>query len=172
MGLGGGTLMSGWRGRLLKEWTLMTQISAGSGLPQTPQFLAAVPGTGVTNTIRPDRTGASIYQSSGSYHLNVAAFASPAAGQWGTARRDSITGPGQFSLDGALSRTYRLRAPFNLDVRVDAANLLNHVSYTAWNTTLNWNTAASGTALSSPTFGLPAAANSMRSMQVTARLRF
>jgi hypothetical protein len=172
MGLGGGTLLSGWRGRLLKEWTVMTQFSAGSGLPETPQFLAAVPGTGVTNTIRPDRTGASIYQSTGSYHLNVAAFASPAAGQWGTARRDSITGPGQFSLDGALSRTYRLRAPFNLDVRVDATNLLNHVSYTAWNTTLNWNTAASGTALSSPTFGLPAATNSMRSMQVTARLRF
>jgi hypothetical protein len=172
MGLGGGTLLSGWRGKLLKEWNVMTQISAGSGMPETPQFLATVPGTGVTNTIRPDRTGASIYQTSGSYHLNVAAFASPAAGEWGTARRDSVTGPSQFSLDGALSRTYRLRAPFNLDVRVDAANLLNHVSYTAWNTTLNWNTAASGTALSSPTFGLPAAANSMRSMQVTARLRF
>jgi hypothetical protein len=172
MGLGGGTLLSGWRGRLLKEWTLMTQISAGSGMPETPQFLATVPGTGVTNTIRPDRTGASLYQSPAGYHLNVAAFASPAAGQWGTSRRDSITGPGQFSLDGSLSKTYRLRAPFNLDVRVDATNLLNHVSYTAWNTTLNWNTGASGTALSSPTFGLPAAANSMRMMQVTARLRF
>jgi hypothetical protein len=172
MGSGGGTLLSGWRGRLLKEWTVMTQISAGSGLPETPQFLATVPGTGVTNTIRPDRTGTPIYQSSGNYHLNVAAYASPAAGQWGTARRDSITGPGLFSLDGSLSRTYRLRAPFNLDVRVDAANLLNHVSYAAWNTTLNWNSAASSTVLASPTFGLPAAANSMRSMQVTARLRF
>jgi hypothetical protein len=172
MGLGGGTLLSGWRGRLLKEWTLMTQISAGSGLPETPQFLATVPGTGVTNTIRPNLTGAPINKSSGSYHLNVAAFASPAAGQWGTVRRDSITGPSQFSLDGSLSKTYRLSGPFNLDVRVDAANLLNHVAYTAWNTTLNWNTAASGTALSSPTFGLPAAANSMRSLQVTARLRF
>jgi hypothetical protein len=172
MGMGGGTLLRGWRGRLVKEWTVMTQISAGSGLPETPQFLATVPGTGVSGTIRPSLTGAPIYQSSGSFHLNSAAFAPPAAGQWGTARRDSITGPSQFSLDGSLSRTYRLRPPFNLDVRVDATNLLNHVSYTAWNTTLNWNAAASGTALSSPTFGLPATANSMRSMQVTARLRF
>jgi hypothetical protein len=172
MGMGGGTLLSGWRGRLLKEWTVMTQISAGSGLPETPQLLATVPGTGVSGTIRPSLTGAPIYQSSGGFHLNAAAFASPAAGQWGTARRDSITGPSQFSLDGSLSRTYRLRPPFNLDVRVDATNLLNHVSYTAWNTTLNWNTAASGAALSSPTFGLPAPANAMRSMQVTARLRF
>jgi len=29
-GLGGGTLMSGWTGRLLKEWTVLTQIGAAA----------------------------------------------------------------------------------------------------------------------------------------------
>ena len=46
MGLGGGTLLSGWRGALFKEWTFATQITAGSGLPLTPIYLAAVRGTG------------------------------------------------------------------------------------------------------------------------------
>lgn len=172
MGLHGGTLISGWTGRLVKEWTITSQISAGSGLPESPVFLAAVPGTSITNTIRPDLTGASVYKASPGYFLNVSAYSAPVAGQWGSARRNSITGPGQFSLNGALARTFRLRAPFNLDVTVDAANLLNHAAFTAWNTTLNWNTTESGTTLDSPTFGLPAAANSMRSLQVTARLRF
>jgi len=161
MGMGGRTLMSGWRGRLLKEWTVSSQITAGTGLPETPIFLATVPGTGVTGTIRPDLTGAPIYSAPAGYHLNVSAFSAPAAGAWGTARRDSITGPDQFTLNGSMSRTLRLRNPFNLDVRIDANNLLNHGAFTAWNTVVN-----------STTFGLPESANSMRSLQGTARLRF
>jgi hypothetical protein len=161
MGIGGGTLLSGWRGRLLKQWTATTQISAGTGLPQTPVYLATVPGTGFAGTIRPDLTGQPIYQASPGYFLNAAAFAAPASGAWGNARRDSITGPSQFSLDGSLARAFRLRDPLNLDVRLDATNLLNHVVFNAWNTTVN-----------SMTFGLPATTNPMRSLQLTGRLRF
>jgi trimeric autotransporter adhesin len=161
MGMGGGTLLSGWRGTLLKEWTLLGQLSAGSGLPETPLYLATVPGTGVTGTIRPDLTGAPIYQASAGYFLNVAAYSAPAAGQWGTARRTSITGPDQFSLDASLQRTFRLRDPLHLDVRLDATNLLNHAVFNSWNTTVN-----------STTFGLPSAANSMRSLELSGRLRF
>jgi hypothetical protein len=161
MGIGGGTLLSGWRGRLLKEWTVTSQISAGSGLPETPIYLSAVPDTGFTGTIRPSLTGQPIYRASAGYFLNAAAFSAPAIGQWGTARRDSITGPSQFSLDGALARTFRLRDPLNLDIRLDATNLLNHAVFSAWNTTVN-----------STTFGLPANTNPMRSLQLTGRLRF
>ena len=39
VGLGGGSLLSGWRGKLLKRWTVLGQIAAGSGLPQTPDLL-------------------------------------------------------------------------------------------------------------------------------------
>ena len=161
MGMGGRTLMSGWHGRLLKEWLVVSQISTGTGLPETPIFLAALPGTGITGTIRPNLTGAPIYSAAAGYHLNVAAFTAPNAGAWGTARRDSITGPDQFSLNGSMSRTFRLRNPFNLDVRIDASNLLNHGVFTAWNTVVN-----------STTFGLPGSTSPMRSFQVTGRLRF
>ncbi len=48
MGLHGGTLVNGWKGALFKEWTVATQIDAGTGLPLTPVYPAAVRGTGVT----------------------------------------------------------------------------------------------------------------------------
>jgi hypothetical protein len=60
-----------------------------------------------------------------------------------------------------MARRLRLKSPFNLDIRFDATNMLNHAVYTGWNTVVN-----------STTFGLPAAASQMRSLQATARLRF
>lgn len=155
------TLLSGWRGTLFKEWTVMTKMTAGSGLPATPTYIDAVPGTGVTGPIRPNVTGARLYTGAAGHFLNAAAYAPPPVGQWGDARRDSIIGPDEFSLDGAVARTFRLKGTRDLNVRVDATNPLNHVTYTTWNTVVN-----------SRTFGLPAATNAMRSLQVTARLRF
>jgi carboxypeptidase family protein len=160
-GLHGGDLMRGWAGRLLKEWTVLTEITTGTGLPETPIYLAAVPGAGYTNIIRPDLTGKPLYTASGQIHLSNAAFAAPATGQWGTAGRDSITGPGQLSLNGSLARTFRPGGRFYLDARIDSTNLLNHAVFTGWNATIN-----------STQFGIPVAANAMRSLQTTLRLRF
>ena len=161
MGIGGGTLLTGWKGALFKEWNLSTEIIAGSGLPETPIYLATVPGTGVTNTIRPDYTGAPLNAAPSGLFLNPAAFIAPPPGQWGNAGRDTITGPAQFSLNASLGRTFRVSDRLNLDLRVDSTNLLNHVTYTSWNTIVN-----------SSQFGLAAQANAMRSMQTTLRLRF
>lgn len=161
MGLGGETLLRGWKGAAFKEWTFLTQITAGSGLPQTPVYLAAVPGTGVTGTVRPDYTGAGIYAAPAGLALNPAAYTAPAAGQWGNAGRDSIIGPRQFSLNASMGRTFRLNNRLNLDLRVDATNLLNHVTFTTWDTIIN-----------STQFGLPTTANAMRSLQTTLRVRF
>jgi len=154
-------LMSGWRGRLLKEWTATAQIVAGSGLPETPTYLAAVTGTGITGPIRATLTGAPIYAAPSGLFLNPSAYQAPLTGQWGNAGRDSITGPGQFTFNAALARTFRLTKQYNLDVRVDSTNLFNHVVFNSWNTTIN-----------SAQFGLPVSANDMRKLQTTARLRF
>lgn len=161
MGIGGKTLMSGWRGTAFKEWTVSSQFTLGSGLPESPVYLAATPGTGVTGSIRPDATGASIYSAPSGLHLNPAAYAAPLAGQWGTAGRNSITGPDEFGWNLSMGRTFRLDSRFNLDFRIDATNFLNHVTFTTWDTTID-----------SAQFGLPIAANAMRSMQATLRLRF
>jgi len=161
-GLGGGTMLGGWRGRALKEWTLLGTLAIGSGLPETPTYYAAVPGTGDIGSIRGSLTGASIYTSpAAGYHLNPAAFTAPATGQWGTAGRDSITGPGQFTFNASLARTFRLDKRLNLDIRADSTNILNHPVYSSWVTVVG-----------SSQFGLPASVNGMRTLQLTGRLRF
>jgi hypothetical protein len=81
-------------------------------------------------------------------------------GQWGNAGRDSITGPAQFSLNASLARTFRVSDRVSADFRVDSTNALNHVTYGSYMTTLNSQ------------FGLPSAANGMRKLQTTVRVRF
>jgi hypothetical protein len=170
VGLRGGALLGGWKGGLFKEWTLASQLTVGSGTPLTPTFISTVPGTGVTGTRRPDRTTAPLYLTSGGRFLNPAAFQAPAPGQWGNAGRNSITGPSQFVLNASLGRSFPWHDRYNIDVRVDASNVLNHVTFRNWNTTfvptpeslLNNNTQ----------FGLPGSPNGMRTIQTTARLRF
>ena len=153
MGLGGGTLLNGWRGAAFKEWTFLTNITAGSGLPLTPIYLQAVTGTGVTGSIRPDFNGGA--------NLNPASYSAPLLGQWGTAGRDSITGPDQFTLNASLDRIFRLKDRVSLELRFDSTNALNHATWTTWNTTTG-----------NPQFGFPAGANAMRDIQTTVRLRF
>ncbi len=165
VGLGGGALLRGWRGTLLKQWTVSSLLTAGSGLPETPTFLAAVIGTGVTGSIRPKLTGAPLYAAPAGFHLNAAAYTAPAPGEWGDAGRNSIRGPSQFTFNASLQRSFRLKDRYNLDLRVDSTNLLNHVVFSSWNATLN-------PSLNNPLFGLPNAANAMRSLQTTLRLRF
>ncbi len=160
-GLGGGTLLGGWRGRMLKEWTVLSTFTLGSGLPETPILPDAVPGTGFSNIIRPDLTGASIYNSGGLSHLNRAAFSAPAAGQWGTAGRNSIIGPDQLTLNSSLARTSRPHGKLYLDFAVTATNTLNHAAFSSWN---NFVT--------STQFGLPVSPGAMRGLQTSVHLRF
>lgn len=161
MGIHGGGLTSGWRGALLKEWTFTSQITAGTGLPLTPTYPSPVVGTGVTGSIRPDYTGAPLYNAPAGLFLNPAAYAIPSPGTWGNAGRNTITGPGQFTLNANMSRTFRLSDRFSADLRIDATNALNHPTFPSWNTVITSNQ-----------FGLPNTANQMRSILTTFRVRF
>ena len=165
MGLHGGTLLQGWRGRVYKEWSITAVTVAGTGKPLTPVYLTALNGTGYIGLIRPDVTGVSVYDRPTGRFLNPAAYTAPQTGEFGNAGRYSITGPNEITLDTSLSRTFRLDKRLNLDVRVDATNTLNHVVFAAYDTTVN-------PSLVSPTFGLPTSADEMRQLQITGRLRF
>ena len=160
VGVAGGALLSGWRGLLFKEWTFASQINVSSGLPLTPQYPVGIAGTGITG-IRPNYTGASLYDAPSGLSLNPAAFTAPPLGQWGDAGRDSIVGPSQFSLNGSMGRSFTVGDRHSIDVRFDASNLLNHVTFPGWNTNIL-----------SPQFGLPGSANAMRVIRANVRLRF
>ena len=161
VGVSGGTLMDGLKGTLLKGWTVTSQLMAGCGLPFTPVYLTAVPGTGITGTVRPDLTGAPIDADLDGAYVNPAGFAAPTPAHWGTAGRNSITGPAQFALSAGITRTFPWGDRLSLDWRIDATNILNRVTYTGVNTLF-----------SSPQFGLPNRTNTPRRVQTTFRLRF
>jgi hypothetical protein len=160
-GILGGTLLDGWRGRLFKDWTITSQITTGSGTPVTPIYFAPFAGTGITGATRPSLTGESIDPTSDDSYANRAAFVAPAAGEWGTAPRNAITGPSQFSMNGSVTRTFRIGERINFDWRVDATNLLNRVTFNGIYNQIN-----------SPQFGLPNRTTDMRRLRTSVRFRF
>jgi hypothetical protein len=159
VGVAGGGLLTGLKGKLLKGWTFSSQLTAGSGLPLTPVHLTSVPGTGITGTIRASVTAAPA-DGPGAFYFNPAAFAVPSSGEWGTAGRNSIRGPAQFGLNASIARTFAWGAR-SLDWRIDATNVLNRVTYAGVNVFVE-----------SPQFGLANRANPMRTLQSTLRIRF
>jgi hypothetical protein len=157
----GGLLLDGWRGALLQNWTLSSELTAGSGLPETPSYPGTVNGTGFSGSLRPEYTGAPLYAAPPGLQLNPGAYIAPRPGEWGNAGRNTITGPSQFSMNASMLRPIRLSERFNLDLRVDATNLLNHVVYSTW-----------GATIGSAQFGLPVSANPMRAMRASVTVRF
>jgi hypothetical protein len=160
MGGRGGALRNGLTGRLLRGWTVMTTFSVSSGAPLTPTILSkTLGGTGITGPLRAFYTGLPVFLDDGV--LNPAAFITPPTGLYGNAGRNIITGPSIFQMNGSLSRVIRLGERRNLDLRLDSRNVLNHVSFNSWNTTVG-----------STQYGLPTGAAGMRSMTATVRFRF
>ena len=159
-GLTGGTLVDGVRGRLLKDWTFVGQLTVGSGLPITPVYLVPVPGTGYVGSIRGQLTGETTDAPDG-YYLNPGAYRAPPAGAWGDVGRNSGRGPSQFSLNAAVGRTFRWGERFNIDWRIDANNVLNRQVYTSVNAIIG-----------NPQFGLPNGINQPRKIQSSLRVRF
>ena len=160
-GIGGGAMMTGVKGALLKGWTFTGQLTVGSGLPFTPVYPTTVPGTGVTGTIRASLTGTSTEADGNGLYLNPSGYTLPSVGEWGTAGRNSVRGPSQYSLNGGVGRSFLLGERLTLDWRFDATNLLNRVVYSAVNPIVT-----------SPQFGFATQVNPMRKLQMVARLRF
>jgi hypothetical protein len=174
MGLGGHTLLDGWKGLIYKEWTVLATFNTGSGLPETPTDSYAIGGTAYSGIMRANMTGAGIHAGTGGLlYINPNAFTLPAAGQFGNARRDSIPGPDQFSLNASMNRAFRLKDRFNLTAEIDANNVLNHVVYSSWYTNV---LQGQGTGAASTTttnlFGTPTGANQMRTVAFQLRLRW
>lgn len=160
-GLHAGALMSGWKGTVFKDWTFVSSLTVGSGLPLTPIYETTQTGIGVPWIIRPDVTGASVTAAPAGRHLSPAAFAAPSAGQFGDAQRDSITGPSQFAFNAGFSRTFRMNSHMDVTWQTQATNVLNRVTPSGWIT--NWNSGA---------FGTPVYGNGMRKLQTSIRMRF
>jgi len=159
MGARGGSLMKGFKGAMLKDWSFTTNLSVATGSPETPSVVSrTLGGTGISGPLRAFYWGGPIFLNG---VLNPAVFTQPPTGEYGNAGRDIITGPSMFSLNASAGRTVRIGERRSADLRFEARNPLNHVSFGSWNTTVG-----------STQFGALQAPSAMRDLTATLRFRF
>lgn len=148
--------------KMLEKWRISGGVTLQTGNPLTARVLgngARLAQTGGTGSERADVTGEPL--DSGIGLFNLGAFSVPPPGEWGNAGRNTIPGPGMFSLNVAFGRTFPFGERKNLEFRVEANNLLNNVNYTNYYTVVN-----------AVNYGLPSAASTMRSLTAVMRIRF
>lgn len=156
---------SGKASHVLEGFSVSGSFTFASGIPITPSYQAAVADVarGTAGTLRPDRVpGVSPTAGAGSSKkwFNTAAFTAP-TGIYGTASRDSLTGPGTISNSMSLAKTMQLGSTRSWEFRAMANNVFNTVQY-----------AGVDTNVTSPTFGQVTSVSAMRSFQFTSRFRF
>ncbi|HTC32850.1 MAG TPA: TonB-dependent receptor [Bryobacteraceae bacterium] len=126
-------------GILLRNWTFSEIAAFRSGLPYTVYGTStAIPGEGLIMNNRANIVDANqtVFTNpaavpGGVQLLNPAGFAEPAASVLGNSGRNAFTGPGFYSLDISLSRSFAL--PWlgeagRFRIRADAYNILNHAN--------------------------------------------
>ncbi len=144
-----------WRKGLLDNWQASGILTAQTGSPFTVNLAAQQSGSAIAafgNPYRPDLISdpfqagsvmanpdpachstisqgglaADQVRQTGSW-FNTCAFAAPAQGQFGTAGRNIVTGPGVTNLDFSLSKTIFLHGErHRMQLRGEFFNLLNH----------------------------------------------
>jgi len=149
--------------RLLRNWMLSGGVTAETGSPLTARILgnqANIAGSGNVGSGRANATGLPIGSSTGFF--NPDAFTDPAEGQYGNAGRNTIPGPGLFSLNLSFGRSFQFgESRRRLEFRAEGTNVLNNVNYTSLNTVVN-----------ATNFGWPTAAGTMRQLSAVVRFRF
>ena len=120
--------------QILGGWELSGIAAARTGLPvniTVKRSASALP-DGNTSNQRPSLVpGVSIYAANQSINswFNPAAFATPAKGTWGNLGRYIANGPGNYEIDSALQKRFRITERLGLNLRAAGYNLLNHPQY-------------------------------------------
>lgn len=160
---------------ILDGWQWSGSITIGSGFYFTPNVLGGAEdiGRGVSGSQRANYVPGQTIALSDPTSLewfNTAAFCyltssvscpNPTGSVFGDAGRNIIEGPGQFSLNMALSKTIQIKETRALELRLQASNVFNNVVFSAINTTVN-----------SLAFGEVTSVGSMRKLTMVARFRF
>jgi hypothetical protein len=160
---------------ILDGWQWSGSVTIGSGFYFTPNVRGGAVdiGRGVSGSERANYVpgqGIALGDPTSLQWFNTAAFCSsatsascsnPNGSVFGNAGRNIIEGPGQFSLNMALSKTIQIRETRALELRLQATNVFNNVVFSAINTTVN-----------SLAFGEVTSVGSMRKLTMVARFRF
>jgi hypothetical protein len=121
---------SGIASAIAGNWLLTTTALARTGFPVNVLMPSSYTAPdGATGTERPDLVpGVSLTPPGGrsvAQWINPAAFATP-AGEFGTAPRDLLRGPGTWQIDLGVSRIFLLTERAHLEFRSEFFNIFNH----------------------------------------------
>jgi hypothetical protein len=170
-----GTIGFGPLDAFTRNWAVAGIVRLTSGLPVTllnnndTSLLGTIP-NGINNNgvDTPQYSGAPLHiRTNPRANLPVfaaSAFALPALGNLGNARRRFFSGPGMENVDATLARHFLVRDDRALELRLEAFNLFNHTQF--------FGAAAVEGNISSSTFGQAVQAMSPRLMQLAVRYRF
>ncbi|MCZ6485157.1 MAG: hypothetical protein O6826_05615 [Acidobacteria bacterium] len=158
-----------WLSPILSNWFVTGTIRATSGRPFTARVLGNQinnSGTGSQASERASVTGEEVdlpsSQRSSQEWFNTAAFRLPDPGTFGDAGRNTINGPGSWTVDLNLARSILLKGEGQrLVIVVETSNLFNQVNYRGLNTVVN-----------SIGFGKVTSAGDMRQIQLKLRWMF
>ncbi len=154
--------LNGWKGQLINHWEISPLVHATDGNPFTVTLGADNSLTDVGND-RPNLSGSPVYTHNKitqpvnkvyTSYVNLAAFTSAAPGAFGSSGRFAYRGPKFLETDCDVNRAITLHKSIEMNLRLEAFNLLNHPNFAAPGA----STGASGylgtsTAMSSATFG-------------------
>ncbi|HXP89272.1 MAG TPA: TonB-dependent receptor [Bryobacteraceae bacterium] len=138
---------SGW------QISPIVRVQSGPFITITSGIDGALTGQGgeranqvLANVFQPNKTLSS--------YLNPAAFSQPATGTYGNLGANNILAPGLIYVNGAVTRTFKIREKQSLQFRFEGFNIPNHV-----------NPSTPTAALNNPNFGRILAADDPRILQ-------
>jgi hypothetical protein len=157
----------GWKDRLFGNYRLNAILTMNTGTPFTAHILGVATNNTATGASFPLRAnqiaGACGGPGTLTQFFNTAAFTVPLPGHYGDAGRNTICGPGMFSINMGLNRNFIFGSEQQrqLDIRWEVNNLTNTPHYTGLNTVVN-----------SASYGRVTSVGGMRTMDITMRLSF
>ena len=149
---------------LLGGWRANAVFSARSGAPFTVNLAVDRANIGAGPAQRPDQVREAnlpAHERTPARWFDTDAFVLPAPFSFGSARRNSVIGPGFANLDAALAKTWPLAGRSSLEFRWEVFNALNRANFDLPNRIFG-----------SPNFGRIFSARPPREMQVGVRVVF
>ena len=170
LGNGHGLLANaGWISTILSGWQIFGVVALQSGQPFTVALLSEIDNSGTGRSIlgfgandRPNVVGdPRLDRRSPEHWFNQSAFTFPPRGSFGNSGRNVLDGPNYQNFNASLVKNTALSERFNLQLRAEFFNLLNHPNF---NLPDNF--------LGSPTFGRITSAREPRHIQFGVKLLF